>query len=219
MFEHLKRALATLLVAGGASAGAIYFARSMEGSELKAYPDPGMGWELPTICVGHTRGVRRGDTATPEQCDAYLKADLEEAAKPLANCIRRPLARDEFEALVDFNFNTGAACRSAPVAAINAGKSCDEIADAFYIKAPIQELCLVRDPDSKKCLKRAPNIYAGKPITDSKGRVLLAPGDPIRQYTTGSLKPLKGLIIRRFAEGEKYRSACKAADAEERKKP
>lgn len=45
----------------------------MEGTRFKAYPDTGGVW---TICTGHTGGVKRGDTASPEQCAAYLQDDL-----------------------------------------------------------------------------------------------------------------------------------------------
>ena len=37
----------------------------MEGTVYEAYPDTGGVW---TICTGHTAGVRRGQTASPEQC-------------------------------------------------------------------------------------------------------------------------------------------------------
>lgn len=45
----------------------------MEGTKYRAYPDTGGVW---TICTGHTGGVVPGDTATPEQCAAYLQDDL-----------------------------------------------------------------------------------------------------------------------------------------------
>lgn len=49
-----------------------------EGRNLFAYLDP-IG--KPTICEGWTYGVQLGDTATPEQCDAYTRQALEEAAR------------------------------------------------------------------------------------------------------------------------------------------
>ena len=45
----------------------------LEGTKYRAYPDKGGVW---TICTGHTGGVRQGDTATAEQCAAYLQDDL-----------------------------------------------------------------------------------------------------------------------------------------------
>lgn len=49
-----------------------------EGRHLFAYLDP-VG--IPTICEGWTHGVKLGDTATPEQCDAFTQQGLEEAAR------------------------------------------------------------------------------------------------------------------------------------------
>lgn len=41
----------------------------------KSYADPYYGWRIPTICYGHTLGVKQGDTATMLQCEAWLKED------------------------------------------------------------------------------------------------------------------------------------------------
>jgi lysozyme len=54
-------------------AGLMILTPEMEGTEFEAYPDTGGVW---TICTGHTKGVRPGDRATPEQCAAYLQGDL-----------------------------------------------------------------------------------------------------------------------------------------------
>lgn len=42
----------------------------------KAYADPYYGWQLATICYGHTAKVQRGDTATMPQCESYLQEDV-----------------------------------------------------------------------------------------------------------------------------------------------
>lgn len=98
------------------------FTRSNEGGYiLKAYPDPGYGWAVPTICAGHTKGVKRNDVATVEQCDAYLKADLEEAAKYVRTCIAAPVTQGQFDAMADFQFNTGKLCQSTLAKKVNAG--------------------------------------------------------------------------------------------------
>ena len=54
-------------------AGLMILTPEMEGTVYTAYPDTGGVW---TICTGHTGGVKRGDTASPEQCAAYLQDDL-----------------------------------------------------------------------------------------------------------------------------------------------
>ena len=52
------------------------FTMGEEGTVYKAYRDP-VG--KPTICNGHTKGVKMGDVATEAQCQAYLREDLTEA--------------------------------------------------------------------------------------------------------------------------------------------
>jgi lysozyme len=44
----------------------------------QAYADPYYGWKLATICYGHTASVKRGDTATMAQCEAYLREDVDQ---------------------------------------------------------------------------------------------------------------------------------------------
>lgn len=50
-----------------------------EGKKLQAYPDVAYGWNMPTICVGHTKNVKRGDVATEAQCQEWLREDIAEA--------------------------------------------------------------------------------------------------------------------------------------------
>ena len=69
---NLKQKIAAAVL--GATPVVAYF----EGRNLFAYLDP-IG--KPTICEGWTYGVQLGDTATPEQCDAYTQQALEEAAR------------------------------------------------------------------------------------------------------------------------------------------
>lgn len=42
----------------------------------KAYADPYYDWSVATICYGHTLNVKKGDTATMEQCDKFLEKDV-----------------------------------------------------------------------------------------------------------------------------------------------
>ncbi|MGP3790292.1 lysozyme [Pseudomonas sp. B392_1p] len=69
-------------IAIGALSGALGIAGAVvtwfEGRSLVAYLDP-VG--IPTICDGWTYRVQLGDTATPEQCDAYTRKALEETAR------------------------------------------------------------------------------------------------------------------------------------------
>jgi lysozyme len=81
-----------------------------ESCVLIAYWDKlGKCW---TIGYGHTRGVKDGDICTREQALAWLISDVAFAEanvnQELANLITQGiLTQNEFDALVDFDFNLG----------------------------------------------------------------------------------------------------------------
>jgi lysozyme len=74
-----------------------------EGCRLKAYRDTGGVW---TIGYGHTKGVRPGDTITPDVAVQLLNADLQYAIN-IVNAHALPCTQGQFDALVDFVFNLG----------------------------------------------------------------------------------------------------------------
>lgn len=84
--------------------------REFEGLELKAYPDPATGGAPWTIGYGHTKGVREGDTCTPEEADEWLLEDVAEAETCIENCVDVELTQGEYDALCSFIFNLG--CRT-----------------------------------------------------------------------------------------------------------
>ena len=85
------------------------FIRHHEGLETKAYPDPGSSDGHPwTIGVGHTKGVKKGDTCTVEQAMAWLREDVRDAEAAVLRLVKVPLSQDQFDALVSFVFNVGA---------------------------------------------------------------------------------------------------------------
>lgn len=88
-----------------------------------AYADPGVGWDLPTVCHGHTRGVFRGQRASLQQCQAWLIEDASYAGKAIARCTPVSFTQQQYDALVSFVFNVGAAnyCGSTLAKRINAG--------------------------------------------------------------------------------------------------
>lgn len=89
-----------------------------EGRLYRAYPDSGGVW---TICEGHTRGVKPGDMATPEQCDAYKRDDLRRAAESVVGCLSVEPTVNQLAAFTDFEFNTGRFCGSSLQRKANAG--------------------------------------------------------------------------------------------------
>lgn len=107
-----------------------------EGTRLQAYPDV-VG--IPTICVGHTKGVKLGDRATFDQCRQYLHEDLSEHGKAVGRCVKVAVSQAQYDALVSFTFNvgSGAFCGSTLVKKLNAG-DCLGAADQFkrwvYVK-------------------------------------------------------------------------------------
>ena len=92
-----------------------------EGCKLTAYRCPAGVW---TIGVGHTRGVKQGQTITEAQAMALLKGDLlpcENYVNNLGVC----KTQGQFDALVDFAFNLGTAAlgRSTLLKFIRQGKA------------------------------------------------------------------------------------------------
>lgn len=84
------------------------FIKHHEGLETKAYPDPGSADGNPwTIGVGHTKGVKKGDTCTVEQAMAWLREDVQGAEAAVLRLVNVPLSQAEFDALVSFVFNVG----------------------------------------------------------------------------------------------------------------
>ena len=77
--------------------------RNFEGCKLFSYRDS-VG--VPTIGVGHTKGVKMGQTITNEQAEVLLKGDLLPVEK-YVNTIKNIDTQGKFDALVDFAFNLG----------------------------------------------------------------------------------------------------------------
>ena len=81
--------------------------KEFEGLRLTAYKCPAGVY---TIGYGHTRGVKRGMKITEEEASAYLTADLRNSEKAVEQYDRiYHWNQSEFDALVSFTFNCGAA--------------------------------------------------------------------------------------------------------------
>ena len=81
--------------------------KQFEGVRLTAYKCPAGVY---TIGYGHTRGVTRGMKITEEEASAYLTADLRNSEKAVERYDSvYHWNQNEFDALVSFTFNCGAA--------------------------------------------------------------------------------------------------------------
>lgn len=77
--------------------------RQFEGCKLTAYKD---AKGIPTIGVGHTRGVAMGQHISQEQADIYLREDVAGTERYL-NKLPVTLSQNQFDALVSLVFNIG----------------------------------------------------------------------------------------------------------------
>ncbi len=125
------------LVAGGAGAMAIALPQiaGLEGSRLSSYQDVARVW---TICFGHTKAVRPGQTATLEECQSLLGSDVEDSLSAVERFISVPLPESARAALASFCFNVGdEACRrSTAFRKINEGDrtgGCNELRRWVFI--------------------------------------------------------------------------------------
>ena len=81
--------------------------KQFEGVRLTAYKCPAGVY---TIGYGHTRGVKRGMKITEEEASVYLTADLLNSEKAVERYDSvYHWNQNEFDALVSFTFNCGAA--------------------------------------------------------------------------------------------------------------
>lgn len=88
---------------GAALIAALAITSAFEGTRYVAYQDSGGIW---TICTGATKGVKQGDTATPDECKTRLMVELLEHAKPLER-IPHQLPDHVIVAWADFSYNLG----------------------------------------------------------------------------------------------------------------
>lgn len=134
-----------------------------EGVVYHAYRDIGGVW---TICSGTTRGVHKGDTATPDQCDADTAADLLIAYRVVTTCapeLKQLQHHYQLRASIRFNNNTGAFCHGwwkhrPSVAAIFRAhhwkQGCDEMLRYDLVKGRfVRGLYNVRVRERAMCLQ------------------------------------------------------------------
>lgn len=110
----------TATVAGSIIAAIMAFVQPWEGRRYVAYQDVVGVW---TICDGHTKGVKQGDTATPEQCDKWLAEEIAEFNAGVRGCVTRPMKPNQEIAFTSLAYNIGinGFCGSTAVKRFNAG--------------------------------------------------------------------------------------------------
>lgn len=87
-----------------------------------AYKDSGGVW---TIGYGETKGVKMGQTTTPERALVKLGARVDQFAQSLKTCLGDvPLYQHEWDAYVDlaYNVGAGAVCQSSIPKKLKAGQ-------------------------------------------------------------------------------------------------
>lgn len=104
------------------SANGRKFIEGWEGLFIHAYDDGTGTW---TIGYGHTTAagpprVYPGLIITQQQADDFLSADLHSVEVEVNRVVTVPLNQNQFDALVSFDFNTGALARSSLLRDINA---------------------------------------------------------------------------------------------------
>ena len=107
--------------------------QSFESLRLKAYQDQHGIW---TCGWGHTGpDVNAYTVCTPEQADAWLMTDTENAVRATNHVVTAPINQNQFDALVSFTFNVGAGseAHSTLVKLLNNGYSTSSVANQFLI--------------------------------------------------------------------------------------
>lgn len=156
----MKRRRNVLIGGTAAAALCVTTVGQFEGLRTKAYRDI-IG--VPTICYGETRGVKMGDVASREECDAMLIKALQEFEQGVYSCTTAELPPARLVATVSFAYNlgVGAYCQSSIVRHLNAGEvkaGCD--AFLAYNKArkhgrlvPIKGLTDRRREERELCMR------------------------------------------------------------------
>jgi lysozyme len=107
--------------------------KKFEGFRAQAYKCSAGTW---TVGYGSTRlwgrPVREDDTITLAEAEAQLRLDVEQFERDVLEAVSWPLTQPEFDALVSFTYNVGAAAmrRSTLVRLLNQGHV-HEAADEF----------------------------------------------------------------------------------------
>jgi lysozyme len=90
------------------SLAGIALIQSFESCVLAAYPDPAVGWALPTAGWGHTGpDVHRGMVIDRHTADLWFAQDLAKSESVIETWVTVPLSQNQFDPLVSIVFNVG----------------------------------------------------------------------------------------------------------------
>ena len=104
------------------AAGIAVLTKKFEGLKLCVYPDPATGGKPWTGGYGHTGpDVEPGMKVSQALANAWLASDLSRAEAEVNRLVTQQITQHEFDALVDFEYNTGKLAGSTLLAKINAG--------------------------------------------------------------------------------------------------
>jgi lysozyme len=155
-----QKVIAAITAAVTISLAGIGLTARSEGKVNHAYADPAHGWRVPTICYGHTKGVKRGHTASDAQCATWLKEDLDEAAEGVLRATGVPLTQGELDAYTDFVFNLGIGNfqKSTLLRLLKAGDrvgACNQLIRWDYANGiKLKGLTIRREAERKLCLSQ-----------------------------------------------------------------
>lgn len=117
--------------------------------------------DVPTLGFGETKGVRMGQSTTPERALVQLLVSTQNHADGIKRCIAVPLYQHEYDAYVSFAYNVGdgAFCGSTLTRKLNAGDytgACNELSRWVYAGGKkLPGLVKRREAERAQCLGRA----------------------------------------------------------------
>jgi len=113
------------------SSNGLQLLKQFEGCKLEAYLDSA---GVPTIGVGHIRGVTMGDVITQEQADEMLHGDLVRYESCVNAYVIVSINQNQYDALICFAFNLGcSALKSSTLLRRLNTLEYDEAADQFLV--------------------------------------------------------------------------------------
>jgi GH24 family phage-related lysozyme (muramidase) len=134
-----------------------------EGVKTEAYADVIGVW---TVCYGETRGVKRGDAYTDEQCTDQLALSLPQYKAAMLKYVKVPLQPYEEAAYISFSYNVGIGnfAKSTLLTKLNKGQhqaACAELKKWVYASGKyFQGLANRREDEYQMCIGKHKDIAA-----------------------------------------------------------